>query len=283
MRILLSILLLLLGIGTVSAQKRVLGEAEIFADVADLLPENVQVSGSTQGFAIYGRYGFSMHDKGQCVIIDLKQKRFINTFTIEGNTGHCNNASFGVERYSKQSQFPLLYVTECRGERACYVNDISLEGAQMVQKIFYDGEDITGPADWAVDRRKKLIYLYCTVGKVRTLKWFALPRLSDSDARGEVHLKTEDTIGSVALGDISIPQGSHIHRKRAYLPAGIPPRPTSLHVTDLKSGEEIMLMDLSHMGLEPEGVATRRGWLYLSYHTPRDVRRNIIYRLRVKR
>ena len=283
MRILLSILLLLLGISTVSAQKRVLGEAEIFADVADLLPENVQVSGSTQGFAIYGRYGFSMHDKGQCVIIDLKQKRFINTFTIEGNTGHCNNASFGVERYSKQSQFPLLYVTECRGERACYVNDISLKGAQMVQKIFYDGEDITGPADWAVDRRKKLIYLYCTVGKVRTLKWFALPRLSDSDARGEVHLKAEDTIGYVALGDISIPQGSHIHRQRAYLPAGIPPRPTSLHVTDLKSGEEIMLMDLSHMGLEPEGVATRRGWLYLSYHTPRDVRRNIIYRLRVRR
>ena len=283
MRILLSILLLLLGIGTASAQKRVLGEAEIFAKVADLLPENVQVSGSTQGFAIYGRYGFSMHDKGQCVIIDLKQKRFINTVTIEGNTGHCNNASFGVERYSKQSQFPLLYVTECRGERACYVNDISLEGAQMVQKIFYDGEDITGPADWAVDRRKKLIYLYCTIGKVRTLKWFALPRLSDSDAHGEVHLKAEDTIGSVALGDISIPQGSHIHRKRAYLPAGIPPRPTSLHITDLKSGEEIMLMDLSHTGLEPEGVATRRGWLYLSYHTPRDVRRNIIYRLRVRR
>ena len=118
---------------------------------------------------------------------------------------------------------------------------------------------------------------------MRTLKWFALPRLSDSDAHDEVHLKAEDTIGSVALGDISIPQGSHIHRKRAYLPAGIPPRPTSLHVTDLKSGEEIMLMDLSHMGLEPEGVATRRGWLYLSYHTPRDVRRNIIYRLRVKR
>lgn len=283
MRILFSILLLLLGIGTASAQKRVLGEAEIFADVADLLPENVQVNGSTQGFAIYGRYGFSMHDKGQCVIIDLKQKRFVNTFTIEGNTGHCNNASFGVERYSKQSQFPLLYVTECRGERACYVNDISLDGAQMVQKIFYDGKDITGPADWAVDRGKKLIYLYCTIGKVRTLKWFALPRLSDSDARGEVHLKAEDTIGSVALGEITIPQGSHVHRKRVYLPAGIPPRPTSMHVTDLKSGEEIKIIDLSHTGLEPEGVATRRGWLYLSFHTPRNARRNIIYRYRVKR
>ena len=283
MRIILSILILLLGIGSVSAQNRVLGEAEIFADVADLLPEDVQINGSTQGFAIYGRYAFSMHDKGQCVIIDLKQKRFVNTFIIEENTGHCNNASFGVERYSKQSQFPLLYVTECRGERACYVNDISLEGAKMVQKIFYDGEDIIGPADWAVDRRHKLIYLYCTVGKTRTLKWFTLPRLADSDARGEVHLKAEDAIGSITLGDITIPQGSHIHRKRVYLPAGIPPRPTSMHVTDLKSGEEILLMDLSHTGLEPEGVATRRGWLYLSFHTPRDARRNIIYRFRIKR
>jgi hypothetical protein len=188
-----------------------------------------------------------------------------------------------VERYSKQSQFPLFYVTECRGERACYVNDISLEGAKIVQKIFYDGEDITGPADWAVDRRHKLIYLYCTVGNARTLKWFTLPRLADSDARGEVHLKAEDAIGSVALGNITIPQGSHIHRKRVYLPAGIPPRPTSMHVTDLKSGEEILLMDLSHTGLEPEGVATRRGWLYLSFHTPRDARRNIIYRFRIKR
>ena len=188
MKIILSILILLLGISSASAQNRILDEAEIFADVAELLPENVQVNGSTQGFAIYGRYAFSMHDKGQCVIIDLKQKRFVNTFIIEGNTGHCNNASFGVERYSKQSQFPLLYVTECRGERACYVNDISLEGAKIVQKIFYDGEDITGPADWAVDRRHKLIYLYCTVGNARTLKWFTLPRLADSDARGEVHL-----------------------------------------------------------------------------------------------
>ena len=112
-----------------------LGKLECVMNVEDILHAQVEINGTTQGFAIYGRYAFSMHDKGQCVIIDLKRNRFVNTFVIEGNTGHCNNASFGVERYSKKSQFPLLYVTECRGERACYVNDITTEGARLVQKI----------------------------------------------------------------------------------------------------------------------------------------------------
>lgn len=268
---------------TAVAQSLPLGKAKLYANVAELLPDSVEVKGSTQGFAIYGRYGFSVHDKGECVVIDLKRKRFISKFTLEGNTGHCNNASFGVERYSEESPFPLLYVTECRGERACYVNDVTLTGSRMVQKICYDGNDATGPADWAVDRANRLIYFYCTVNNIRTLKWFALPRLADSDSRGEVHLTDEDALGSVTAGDITIPQGSLIHRGRAYLPDGIPPRPTRLHVTDIKSGASLTTIDLSHTGLEPEGVAVRRRWLYLSYHTPRNARANVIYRLKIKR
>ena len=268
---------------TAVAQGLPLGKAKLFANVAELLPDSVEVKGSTQGFAIYGRYGFSVHDKGECVVIDLKRKRFISKFTREGNTGHCNNASFGVERYSEESPFPLLYVTECRGERACYVNDVTLTGSRMVQKICYDGNDATGPADWAVDSANRLIYFYCTVNNIRTLKWFALPRLADSDARGEVHLTDEDALGSVTAGDITIPQGSLIHRGRAYLPDGIPPRPTRLHVTDIKSGASLATIDLSYTGFEPEGVAVRRRWLYLSYHTPRNARANVIYRLKIKR
>lgn len=283
MKRVVGLLIMLLCASSVMAQGRVLAEAEPFIDVAEILPDDVAINGSTQGFAIHGRYGFSVHDKGQCVVIDLKRRRFINTFILDGNTGHCNNASFGVERYSKESKFPLLYVTECRGDRACYVNDVTTNGSRLVQKIFYDGTDITGPADWAVDRRNRLIYLYCTIDNARTLKYFPLPRLADSDAKGEVHLKAEDALGSLPAGDISIPQGSHIHRHRAYLPAGIPPRPTALHVTNIRSGKELIKLDLSHTGLEPEGVATRRGWLYLSYHTPRDARRNIIYRFRIRR
>ncbi len=266
-----------------AASAQHLGEMELFVNVADLLPTDTEVQGSTQGFAIKGRYGFSVHDKGQCVVIDLKRREFVSTFILEGNTGHCNNASFGVERYSPQSKFPLLYVTECRGQRACYVNDVTLEGSRLVQTIYYDGNDITGPADWFVDARSRRIYLYCTIGTLRWLKIFSLPRLSDSNARGEVHLQHEDAIGALPAGNISIPQGSHISGRYIFLPAGIPPRATDLHTTDALTGEHYPSLDLSHLGLEPEGVATRRGWLYLSFHTPRDVRANVIYRMKINR
>lgn len=283
MRLLLTLLLSLLAIASYAQKDNsALGEAEFYCNINDMLPEGVDVKGSTQGFAIYEGYGFSMHDKGQCVIFDIKSKKFINTFLLEGNTGHCNNASFGVERYSRESQFPLFYVSECRGERACYVNDISTTGSRLVQKIFYDGEEITGPCDWAVDREQRRLYLYCTIANLRMLKWFALPSLSDSDSNGEVHLGQEDMLGSIPAGAIAIPQGSHIFNHRVYLAQGIPPRTTSLHCVDARSAKPLSIIDFTHTGLEPEGIATYKGWLYLSFHTPRQPRHNIIYRLRIE-
>ena len=279
-RVLVCATMLLLG--TIAwAQESVVGELEPYVNVEELLPADVEVQGATQGFAVYGRYGFSMHDKGQCVVIDMRRREFVSTFVMEGNTGHCNNASFGVERASRRSPFPLLYVTECRGERACYVNDVTLTGSRLVQKIFYDGDEITGPADWVVDARNRRIYLYCTIGTLRWLKAFSLPALADSDANGEVHLKPSDAIASLPAGEVAIPQGSHIWGRYVFLPAGIPPRVTSLHTTDIISARRVSSIDLSHLGLEPEGVATRGRWLYLSFHTPRNVRANVIYRLRL--
>ena len=273
---------MLLSAFVATAQESVLSEMEPFVDVAELLPDNVEVRGATQGFAIYGRYGFSMHDQGQCVVIDMRRKEFVATFIMEGNTGHCNNASFGVERYSDSSPFPLMYVTECRGQRACYVNDVTLSSSRLVQTIYYDGEEITGPADWVVDAPSRRIYLYCTIGTLRWLKAFPLPTLADSDARGEVHLKADDAIASLPAGQVSIPQGSHIYGRYIFLPEGIPPRATRLNTTDIITARNLAPIDLSHLGLEPEGVAVKGRWLYLSFHTPRDVRRNVIYRLRLK-
>lgn len=256
-------------------------DLERVVNVADIVSDDIAINGTTQGFAIWGRYAFSVHDKGQCVILDLKTNQFINTFILEGNTGHCNNASFGKERWSKDSPFPLLYVTECRGDRACYVNDITLEGSRLVQKIFYDGEEITGPCDWLVDADRHRIYLYCTIGNLRWLKWFALPRLADSDANGEVHLRAEDALGGIPAGNILIPQGSHIYKNLIFLPDGVPSRKTLLHVRNINSANNVTTIDLDPLGLEPEGVATRRGYLYISFHTPRKNRENVIYRIKI--
>lgn len=263
------------------AQQQYLSMEQVF-NVDDMLPQDLRVEGSSQGMAIYGRYAFLMHDKGQCVIIDIKRGRFLSTYVMEGNTGHCNNASFGRERAGKESRFPLLYVTECRGNRVCYVNDVTLEGSSLVQTIYYDGEDISGPADWFVDRRKGDIWLYCTKSGVRMLKKFRLPRLSASDENGEVHLTLADQVEEVAAGDIGIPQGSMIRRNKVYLPDGVPSRDRSLHVKDLKSGK-VATFDLNHIAIEPEGVASKGRRLYMSFHTPRSPRQNIIYRFRIER
>lgn len=277
---LFTLLLLLSHIGS-SAQSLELTTHEII-NVAELLPEDATVVGSSQGMAIWGRYAFLMHDKGQCVIVDMRRNEFVNTFVLEHNTGHCNNASFGNEYYNRKSRFPLLYVTECRGQRACYVNDISLEGSRLVQTIYYDGEEITGPCDWVVDRKRDRIYLYCTIGKMRMLKAFRLPRLSESDQRGEVHLRAEDSLASIPLGQIAIPQGSMIFGRYAYLPDGLPSRERKLHIVDIICSKKIACLDINHIPYEPEGIAHKGKKIYLSFHTPRDARANRIYRFEIE-
>ena len=69
--------------GTIAwAQESVVGELEPYVNVEELLPADVEVQGATQGFAVYGRYGFSMHDKGQCVVIDLRRREFVATYVM---------------------------------------------------------------------------------------------------------------------------------------------------------------------------------------------------------
>lgn len=278
----LILLCLLLAIGAEAQEHNIPLRVEPYCNVADLLPSDVVVEGSSQGMAIYGTTAFLMHDKGQCVIINLEDKSFINSFVLEGNDGHCNNASFGRERYSADSEFPLLYVSECRGQRACYVNDISLDGSRLVQKIFYDGDDTQGPSDWVVDAAHNKIYLYCTVDGHRTLKRFRLPRLSHSDSHGEVHLTEEDVQQEILLGEIAIPQGSFIQGRYIYLPQGLPSRDRSLHVVDIRRGEIVGIADLNSIEYEPEGIAAMNGELYLSFHTPRSPRDNRIYHIHIE-
>ena len=57
---------------------------ELICDFADWTPEDVEVKGSTQGFAMHGKYAFVMHDKGMCCIFDMKKKAYVNSFMMPG-------------------------------------------------------------------------------------------------------------------------------------------------------------------------------------------------------
>lgn len=278
------LLAMICAAATVAAQRGsvVSVPASPILDTADILPDSVAIEGTTQGFAMHGRYAFSLHDGGMCVVIDLRRGRFVGAFRLEGNAGHCNNASFGAERYDRRSRFPLLYVSECRGGRACYVYDVTTKGSRLVQTIRYDGDECTGPMDWCVDAPNRMIYIYCTIGKIRMFKRFRLPLSADSDARGEVHLRPEDCLGSIPVGDVAIPQGSMIRGRLLYLPDGVPSRDRRLHMVDIVTARSVGIVDLNSIEYEPEGLAAKGRRLYMSFHTTGEPRHNRIYRFRLR-
>lgn len=263
------------------AQKPVEPKAEkLFLEFDDVLPFDLEVKRPVQGFAIYKNYGFSLRDKGMCVILDLKKKAYVNSFQLEGNTSHCNNAGFGKEKYSKDSQFPLLYVSECMGSRCCYVTDITLHGSRIVQKIFYDSDEFKIAMDWIVDAHNGYIYIYG--GKhygTKYLKKFRLPKLSDSDQNGEVHLTPADVLQEIAIEGISIAQGSKIHKGKAFLPDGCSPHGNKLHIIDLATGEKVAVHTYTDQLNEPEGLDFRGNALYTTFHpVGKPARHSLIYK-----
>jgi hypothetical protein len=210
---------------------------ELFLEYDNVLPQDLKVKGPVQGFAIYKNYGFSLRNRGMCVVMDLKKGEYVNSFMLEGNKSHCNNAGFGKEKYSKDSQFPLLYITECMGKRCCYVTDITLEGSKIVQKIFYDSDEFKVAMDWVVDAENNCIWVYG--GKhfgTKYLKKLPLPKLSDSDENGEVHYTKEDVLQEIVIEGLAIAQGSKIRKGKAYLPDGCSREGNKLHVINLKTG-----------------------------------------------
>ena len=259
-------------------------EPEFICDFADWTPAEAEVTGSTQGFAMHGRYAFVLHDKGHICIFDMKKKKLVNNFQLEGNTSHCNNACFGVEKASRKSKFPLLYIASCGGPNCCYVTDITLEGSRIVQKIFYTGTDYAGTIDWCLDAKNGFIYTYGgRNGDYKLLKKFKLPRLADSDANGEVHLTDADVLDVTRLDTgINIWQGSIVRGRYAFLPDGYAPHDLLLHVVDLEEDRIVLTKNLNELVDEPEGIDLRGRWAYVVFHTAREPRHSKLWRFRLR-
>src|SRR5574344_1874875 len=127
----------------------------------DWTPSNVKIVSTAQGFAVKGNLGFLFRNKGQCNIVDLKKKRLVRVFNLNGNKSHCNNVNFGIEKYNKESELPLLYISSCLGDRVCYVTNLHTDGRnQVIQKIFFDTADSLKWQDWILDAPNKTIYAY---------------------------------------------------------------------------------------------------------------------------
>lgn len=258
-------------------------KSELVFDYDTVLPEGIEVKGAPQGFAISGKYGFSLRNRGQCLVFDLKKNKLVNSFKLEGNTSHCNSAGFGKVKYSKDSKFPLLYVCECTGQRSCYVTDITTEGSKIVQRLFYDSDEFKIAMDWIVDAENGFIYVYG--GRhfgPKYLKKLPLPKLSDSDENGEVHFTKDDVLQTIEIEGLMISQGSVIKGGKAYLPDGCSPYGNKLHIIDLATGKKVSVVDFQDQVNEPEGLAFKGKWLYVVFHNVTEtIRHTLMYRMKI--
>ncbi|MBP3773894.1 MAG: hypothetical protein ILA34_00920 [Bacteroidaceae bacterium] len=266
-------------------------KADYLGCLNDWTPNDVEIKGSAQGFAVYKQYGFLFRDKGQCNIVDLKKKKLVKAFFLNDNTSHCNNANFGLEKYNAQSEFPLLYISECGMPGRCFVTDLKLDGTnKIVQRIIYDrSRQKYTYMDWCLDRENGYIYAMGgprhpknKTGFEKQLLKFRLPKLTDSDANGEVHLTDADILDSIDFSEIRITQGSKIQGRYAYLPEGYPPYDRKLNVLDLEKKKMVLTVNVNYLINEPEGVDIQGDWLYVAFHHQGQPRKSQFYRFKLK-
>ena len=252
---------------------------ELYLDFNSIIPDTLKLKGAPQGFAIHGKYALSLRAGGQCIVIDLKNKKFVSSFQLAGIGGHCNSCEFGIEKYSDDSEFPLLYINECTGEKSCYVVDISLKGSRTVQRIFYEGKEFKYAHDWLPQPQKGFIYIYGGkhMGK-KYLKKFRMPSLAESDENGEVRISPDEVLDTFEIDGLNISQGSQVRKGKAYLPSG-PYKNNLIHVISLNRKKPTAVYLLGDQNNEPEDMDFRGRWAYVLYHNVKEGRNALIYRM----
>lgn len=243
-------------------------------NLGDITPAEVQVDGHVQGLLVRDGYAFVFHHGGQVLVYDLDTERFVSSYFLPGNKSHCNNASFGTMKYSKKSQFPMAYVSDCTYDGSCYVYDLYTDHAVEVQRIFLTDTPVpvqcgTG---WFVDETTGRLCMHWN-GKV----WdFPVP----PKGRKTVRLTVEGKEPSGLMNNPVVHQGACAWQGYRFFPCGFAGEPTYLTVNETSTGRTWSFRtDGTVCPYEPEGVCGWDGGVYVSY--PGEGRDVFLYRFEV--
>ena len=256
-----------------------------------------------QGMALWGRYIFSLEDRGHVNIYDFRKAKSepIAAFDLASSAkdNHANNAEFGVEK-KKGASFPLLYVSigkvGCDLEWNCYVESVTRKGkewsSELVQTIILDRCEgwaeagytpIFGSPSWLVDRERGFMWTFSAIRRTTpavtpdprdnlyVATKFRIPKLAEGP---EVHLGVADILGQVTFpSDIGFTQAGCMHDGLIYYCFGVgnrdEKRPAGLRVYDTDTGRVVARYDLFDLVLqEPEDCFLKGRWIYLNANTP---------------
>lgn len=255
-------------------------------------------SHSHQSAAVFGDYAFFVTNRRSALYLySLRDKRILccknfgaqNEVTPENFVlYHCNQMTFGVDYYSPEDPFPLLYISQRYGDDyRCHVEvfriipqkesvdaDFSVMDAQLVQTIYFpqmSEENSLGNVNCAIDSNSRLMYTYSrnndkSAENYRKCKisCFAIPDIHAEEVFLEdINIKSSFMLGCSAQnmqggcvkdGKLFIGQGS---KSAGYI---------YLNIVDLKEQKLLTRVDLLASGItwEPEGCFTYNGNIMVS-------------------
>lgn len=188
--------------------------------------KNVSSKKTEQGMAIYNNMAFLFYDTGICKVFDLKKNKYVREFSLGSKSvnNHANCACFGKVIFLN-SEFPLLYISECRPPQRCFVECLTDTGAVLVQTIIIKRKGVNAKSyDWLVDNKREMIY---TIGKRKSrgksgsslhrINKYRLPKLSEGKY---IKFTDKDVLDSFDIEFPNMLQGGTIKGDYLYLPTG---------------------------------------------------------------
>lgn len=248
---------------------------------------------SHQSAAVYGDYAlFVANGRARMCLYSLKRKEQIYTLVLkreDEGVYHCNQSSFGVEKFDSSDFFPLLYISQrAKSDGRCFIEAFRIipffnEGKtefesftiELVQTIFLPKmsyENSLGNANCAVDASTKMMYFYSRNNNAKEdnfgqckITAFAIPSIHED----LVFLEDEDIRSSFMI-DVSAfnMQGGCIKDGILYIGQGYSSVGyILLNIIDLERRILVKRIDLQayHVHWEPQGCFFYGGCVMLAH------------------
>lgn len=246
-----------------------------------------------QSAAVYGDYAFFVREGRSAIrLFDMVRKIKLYTLALKGESQviyHCNQSSFGVDKYAPEDYFPLLYISQRpRSEQRCFTEVYRIIPlfnadstamlafrAELVQEIFFppmSKENSMGNVNCVIDSGARWMYTYSRNNNPEDgnylqckISRFAIPDIHQR----EVVLEDTDIESSFMIDTkASNMQGGCITDGRLYIGQGYPAAQyVYLNVVDLREERLVKRYDLLANGVnwEPEGCFYYDGSVMLAH------------------
>lgn len=247
-----------------------------------------------QSAAVYGDYVFFVERCRMSICLyDLSKKAKVCTATFKpaGNIKiyHCNQSSFGTEKYDPADPFPLLYVSQrAKSGNRCFVEVLRIHPKynedttaivsfkfELVQEIYFPQmtkDNSLGNVNCVIDAKKGMMFTYSRNNRSNDdnylqckISQFRIPDIK----KQQVVLEDSDIESSFMIDTSALNmQGACIVDDLLYIAQGYPSvKSINLYVVNLQQQRLVKRYDLLGSGVnwEPEGCFYYDGSIMLSH------------------